>query len=366
VRLQFSRPMDTSLFPRATLGRNTQLDEVTLSASGDTEGWQRTVYTDDTWVGETVLIDDGNLVDSWRLAISATDPFGLKLDAAPDTIASYTAGERHWANYEDSTGNGNDGGVDTRHTMGPGVRGDFPSILVASPSAGERLAGGDDYIISWTAPNAPGFAQSLSLSTDGGVSFAALAENIPSDAQRYRVTMPRLATDRGRILLLATEPVSRNIMVAVSPADFSIGVNVGSNVDIGFVSSEKVDLNWTDTSSDDPPITTSGPSRLIVNLSISNLGNTPIASPFLRVAEMNRHLVLTRDPKSRSTAGARLNVDAGDDNTLSPGETANARLVVGLVKSKKFFLSVEIYGVPGEPITPASAVTVWTGKPRTR
>ncbi len=366
VRMQFSRPMDTSLAPRATLGRDTQLDEVTLAVISENEGWQRTVYANDTWVGETVLIDDGNLTSSWRLAISATDPFGLKLDAVPDTIAAYTAGASHWANYEDSTGDGNDGGVDTRHTIGPGVRGDFPSILVASPAGGERLSGGDDYIITWTAPNAPGFAQSLSLSTDGGVSFALLAENIPSDAQRYRVTMPRVATARGRILLLAVEPVSRNFMVAVSQADFSIGLNVGSIVDISFVSSEKVDLNWSDMSSDEPPSTANGASRLIVNLRIANKGNTPIVNPFLRVAEMNRHVLLTRDPKSRWTEGARLNIDAGSDDTLSPGETVDARLVVGLVNPKKFFLSVEIYGVPGEPIIPANAVTVWTGKPKTR
>jgi hypothetical protein len=59
-------------------------------------------------------------------------------------------------------------------------------------------------------------------------------------------------------------------------------------------------------------------------------------------------------------------VDAGSDNTLSPGETVDARLVVGLLAAKKFFLSVEMYGVPGEPIIPASAVNVWSGKPRTR
>jgi len=272
----------------------------------------------------------------------------------------------HWENYEDSTGGGSDGGVDTRHSIGPGVRGDFPSILVASPGGGERLAGGDDYIITWTAPNAPGFAQSLSLSTDGGVSFASLAENIPSDAQRYRVTMPRVATTQGRIQLLATEPVSRNFMVAVSQADFTIGLNVGSNVDVSFVSSEKLDLNWSDTSSDEPPNTASGASRLIINLRIANQGNTPIVNPFLRVAEMNRHVLLTRDPKSRWSEGARLNINAGDDNTLSPGETADARLVVGLVSPKKFYMSAEIYGVPGQPIVPSNAVTIWTGKPRPR
>lgn len=364
VRLQFSKPMNASLSPLATVGRDGKLDEVTLSTVN--EGWQRTAYANDTWVGETVLIDDGNLTSPWRLAISATDSLGSLLDGAPGTIASYTAGVSHWENYEDSTGAGNSGGVDALHTIGPGVRGDFQSILVASPGGGERLAGGDDYIIVWTGPNAPGYPQLLTLSTDGGVSFDTLAQNIPSDAQRWRVTMPRVATARGRIGLLAVEPVNHNPMAAMSNADFSIGLNVGSNVEISFVSSDKVDLNWSDTSPDEPPSTASGPSRLILNLRIINRGNTPIVSPFLRVAEMSRHVLLTRDPKSNWTEGARLNVDAGSDNTLTPGETVDARLVVGLVKDKKFFLSVDIYGVPGVPVVPASAVNIWSGKPRTR
>ena len=365
MRLQFSKPMDTTLAPVATLGRDARLDEVALAGIFG-NGWEKTVYANDTWVGETVLTDDGNLTSSWRLSISAADALGLKLDAAPNTIATYTAGMSHWANYEDSTGAGNDGGTDTLHSIGPGVRGDFPSILVAAPEPGERLAGGDEYVITWTAPNAPGFAQSLSLSTDGGVSFASLAENIPSNAQSYRVTMPKLATARGRIQLLATEPVRNNFMVAMSQGDFSIGTNVGSQVDITFLSSERVDLNWSDTSSDEPPNTASGPSRLIVNVRITNRGSIPIVSPFLRVAEMNRQVLLTRDPKSRWTVGARNYIDAGSDNTLSPGETVDARLVVGLLKQKKFFLSVEMYGVPTAPVGPANPVFIWTGKPKTK
>ncbi len=366
VRLQFSKPMDTSAIPRATMGRDGRLDEVTLLDSNETDGWQKTAYANDTWVGETVLISDGNVTSPWKLAISATDPLGLMLDASPSSIAIYTAGARHWDNYEDSAGNGNDGGVDTLHELGPSVIGGYPSILVGSPGGGERLAGGDDYVIAWTAPNAPGFPQYLSLSTDGGFSFAALAENIPSDAQRYRVTLPLVATTRGRIGLLAVEPLTHNTMVATSVADFSIGLNVGSNVDVSFISSEKVDLNWSDTSPDEPPTTASGASRLIVNLLITNHGNTPIMSPFLRVAEMTRHILLTREPKSNWTEGARLNVDAGSDNTLSPGEAVAARLVVGLVNPKKFSLSVSIFGVPAEPVVPASAVEVWRGKPKTR
>lgn len=366
VRLQFSKPMNTSLAPVATLGRDSNLKEVTLSATRGDEGWQSTVYAYDTWVGETVLIDDGNLTSLWRLLVSASDLSALMLDASPVTVASYRAGDRQWSNYEDSAGSGNSGGADSIHTLGPGVPGDFPSILVASPDGGERLAGGDDYIISWTSPITPGFNQSLSLSTDGGFSFAPLAENIPYDAQRFRVTMPREATARGRIRLLATEPINHNFMAAVSMEDFSIGVNVGSNVDVNFVSSEKIDLNWVDMSTDEPPSTASGASRLIINLTVKNRGNIPITSPFLRVAEMNRHVMLTRDPKSTWTEGARFYINAGSDNILSPGETVDARLVVGLINAKKFFLSVNVYGVPDQPIVPASAADVWSGKPKTR
>ena len=366
VRLQFSKPMNTSLVPIATLGRDARLDEVTLAAITGNEGWQSTVYANDTWVGETVLIDDGNLTSFWRLAISATDTLGSMLDAVPGSIASYTGGVSHWENYEDAAGEGTVGGIDTLHTIGPAVRGDFPSILVASPGRGERLAGGDDYLISWTSPTSPGYAQSLSLSTDGGVSFAPLAQNIPSDAQRYRVTMPRIATVRGRIGLLAVEPVNHNLIAATSQEDFSIGLNVGSAVDISFSSSEKIDLNWEDVSTDDPPGTASGGSRLIINLRIANRGTTPIMNPFLRVAELTRNVLLTREPKSRWAEGARLNIDAGSDNTLSPGETVDARLVVGLTNSrKKFFLFVDVYGVSEPSIVPASAVNVWSGKPRT-
>jgi murein tripeptide amidase MpaA len=364
VQLQFSRPMNPSLIPTATLGRDGHLDEVTFSTAS--QGWQKTIYENDTWVGETNLVDDGNLTSPWQLAVAATSQTGLALDAAPATIANYTAGTNHWGNYEDAFGQGNDGGVDTVHTIGPGVRGDFPSILVASPAGGERLAAGDSYTITWTAPNAPGYPQLLTISTDGGFSFAPLAENIPSDAQKYVVTMPRFSTTRARIGLLAVEPVNHNPMLAVSQGDFSIGSNVGSTIQVDFVSSETIDSTWSDTSSDDPPQMASGPSRLVINLRITNKGSTPIVSPFLRVAEMSRHIVLTREPKSKWSEGARLNIDAGSDNTLSPGETVSARLVVGLLKQKKFFMSVDVYGVPASPVVPASAVEIWTGKPRNR
>lgn len=367
VKLQFSRPMNTSLPPRATVGRDGHLDELTLSVLNETEGWQKTVYNNDTWVGETVVIDDGNLTSSWQLAISATDTMGFMLDAVPDTVATYVAGMSFWNNYEDTSGAGNQGGSDTHHIIGPNVRGDFPNVLVASPNGGERLAGSDRYTIVWSAPNAPGFPQSLSLSTDGGASYGILAENIPPNAQRYDVTIPRVSTARARVRLIAVDPLSHNFLFAASQANFSIGLNVGSAVEVALVSSEKMDLGWSDTALDDPTTTASGTSRLTINLKITNRGNIPIVNPFLRVSELTRHVLLTRDPKSSWAEGARQSVDAGTDNELSPGESADAKLVVGLVSLKKFFLSVELYGVAsGGTIDPASGTNVWTGKPRNR
>lgn len=367
VRFQFSRPMNTSLAPRATLGRDARLDELTFSAINEHEGWQKTVYADDTWIGETVVIGDENLTSPWQLAVSATDPFAFLLDAVPGTTATYTAGVSRWQNYENPSGEGNNGGIDTQHVIGPGLRGDYPNVLIASPNGGERLAGEDSYTVVWTSPNAPGFPQSLSLSTDGGQSYVPLAANIPSTAQHYEVSIPRVSTARARIRLVAVEPTSLNFLFAASQADFSIGLNVGSNLDISFVSSERLDLGWSDASSNDPASTASGGSRLTVNLKITNRGSAAILKPFLRVAELTRNVLLTRDPKSRGTEGARQTIDAGADNALSPGETVDVRLVIGLVNAKKFFLSVEVYGVPsGGTINPASAVNVWSGKPRTR
>jgi hypothetical protein len=209
--------------------------------------------------------------------------------------------------------------------------------------------------------------QSLMFSTDGGVSYEAIASSLPLDFRRLDITVPAKPTTRGRIGLMVVEPVFRNFLIAPNQGDLTIGVNVGSAADISFVSSEKVDLNWNDASSDDPPQTASGASRLTLNLKITNRGSVPILNPFLRVAELTRNVLLTRDTKSNWAGGARQTIDAGDDNILSPGETADARLVVGITKSKKFSLSVELYGVASSgTITPASAVNVWTGKPRTR
>jgi hypothetical protein len=219
----------------------------------------------------------------------------------------------------------------------------------------------------WTAPNAPGSDQSLLLSTDGGFSFRTLSETVPPTAQRFEVTIPQLSTTRGRIRLVALDPASRNFIFAGSQADFSIGTNVGSAVEITFASSERMDLNWSDTSVDDPTNTLSGATRFAINLRITNQGSLPIVNPFLRVEELTRNILLTRDPRSGWAGGARMSIDAGPDNTLSPGETVEAHLVLGLTKAKKFSFTAGLYGVPlGGTINPADAVSVWSGKPKNR
>src|SRR4029078_13724372 len=106
-----------SLAPRATLGRDHVLDQLALTVVGDNEGWQKTTYTGDTWIGESVIIEDEDLTTPWRLGVSATDTLSLALDAKPETVAGYTAGASFWQRYEDSTGNGHAGGTHTTHTQ---------------------------------------------------------------------------------------------------------------------------------------------------------------------------------------------------------------------------------------------------------
>lgn len=368
VTLQFSKSMNPSLPPVATLGRDSQLDQITLAAITGEEGWHKSVYANDTWTGETIVLEDDNLTSPWQLAVSTNDPVGLILDASPATIANYTAGAGNWQGYEDSDGQGADGGVDTQHTFGPGVRSDYPNIFVASPNGGERLAAGDDYTFVWNAPSAPGFPQMLTLSTDGGLSFSTFASNIPPEVQRYTIRIPQLSTTQGRVRLVSNDTgPTHNLLIATSQADFSICSNVGSNADISFVSSERLDVNWSDTSPGDSPHSASGALRLMIEVRITNQGDVPILNPFLRVSELTRNVLLTRDPRTEWAEGARQTIDAGSDNTLSPGETVTARLAIGITKPKFFTLSVGLYGVAsGGTITPSSAVNIWNGKPKTR
>jgi carboxypeptidase T len=368
VVLQFSKSMNTALPARATLGRDERTDELTLVVAQPGQGWQKTVYENDTWIGETVITQDGNAASAWRLSVAANDAAGFSLDAAPDTIADYATGAGHWRNYEDSNNAGTEGGSDNRHLLAPTLNGDFPNIFVASPAGGERLVGGEPFSVAWTSPKDTGFhavRQELYLSIDGGANYERIVENIAGDVERYQIALPKTSTTRARIRLLAIEGTVGNSLVGDSQADFTIAANIGSGVDIKFISAEKLSLNWSDTASDQP---SSGSLRFVINVILTNRGSAPILNPFLRVAELNRgNVLLTRDPQSPSSVGARLSIDVGDDNTLSPGETAEARLIIGLVSKKKFNLSFDAYGVAmGGTIIPSSPSKVWTGKPKNR
>ena len=195
------------------------------------------------------------------------------------------------------------------------------------------------------------------------MSFTKLVEGIPGNVEKYSLKVPALATTAARLRMVAIESVFGNALYGDSRADFTIGANVGANVQISLDSSERQDVNWSDTSADQM---TSGAMRLVMNLRITNRGSVAIASPFLRVAELNRsHVLLTRDPQTQPGVGARQAVAVGENGQLAPGESAEARLILGLVSKKKFFMSVELYGVGvGSQIAPATATTVWTGKPR--
>ncbi|HKP85260.1 MAG TPA: M14 family zinc carboxypeptidase, partial [Blastocatellia bacterium] len=366
--LQFSKSMNTSLPPRATLGRDGRTDELVLVAAQPDQGWQTTVYENDTWVGETVITQDENATSPWQLSVAGVDTSGFNLDATPETIADYATGTGRWKNYEDANRAGTDGGTDNGHSLAPTFSGDFPSLFVSSPSGGERLVGGDTLNIVWTLPKEFGFntvQQELYFSNDGGASYERIGGDLPGNVEKYLFTLPKVSTTRARIRVLAIEGSVGNSIVGDSQADFTIASNVGSGVDVRFVSSEKVTLSWTDTASDERA---SGSLRLVINLTVTNRGNVPVANPFLRAAELNRgNVFLTRDPKSLPSVGARLSLDVGSDNILSPGETAEARLIIGLVSKKKFNLSVDMYGVAvGGTIIPSSPARIWTGKPKSR
>ncbi|HKQ03635.1 MAG TPA: M14 family metallopeptidase [Blastocatellia bacterium] len=366
VRLQFSKGMRTALPPRSTLGRDGKRDELTLIATTPGEGWQKTAYDNDTWTGETVITQDENLTSPWRLYVDATDMAGFNLDAEPATVAAYATGTGAWAAYEEAGGAGTEGGTDAIHQMAPTLAGDIPNLVIASPGGGERLVAGEPFAVTWTLPRQAGFQpvkQQLYFSTDGGISFTQLVEDIAGNLEKYSLTIPKVATTTARLRLVAIEGSFGNAIYGDSRADFTIGANVGANVAISLVASEKQDIDWMDNSAGQA---TSGALRLVMNLRITNRGSVAIASPFLRIADLNRsHVLLTRDPQTPPGEGARQVVDVGEDKQLAPGESADVRLILGLVSKKKFAMSVELYGVGvGSAVGPAAATSVWIGKPR--
>jgi carboxypeptidase T len=364
VRLQFSKTMRTALPPRATLGRDERTDELTLIATSDDEGWQKTVYDNDTWVGQTVITQDDNLTSAWRLYVTGSDAAGFNLDGVPSTLAVYATGTGKWQDYEEASGEGTDGGTDAANVMSPTLAGDTFNLVIASPGGGERLVAGEPFTVAWTLPRQVGFQpvrQELYLSTDSGASFSLLTDNIAGNVEKYSLKVPMIATTTARLRLLAIEGSFGNAIYGDSRADFTIGANVGAAVEIRVVSSEKQVVNWTDSSANQ---TASGALRLVINLRITNHGDAAIVSPFVRIANLSRsHVLLTREPQTQPGVGARQAFDVGEDGQLAPGESADVRLIMGLVSKKKFSMSVDLYGV-GDAIAPASATTVWTGKPR--
>lgn len=368
LRFQFSKPMATDSMPEVTIGRDAPFSELSVVPSA--LPWQKTLYAGDTWVGEVVIPSESGAGREWRLSVSATDGVGLKLDGKPETVASYAFGTNGWLNYEDSSGFPAVGGADQEHLLPATVRDGELIVLVGSPKGGERLAGGDQYRVSWTTPSTIGYIpdqQEVWISTDAGFLYAPILAGLPGRADSALVTIPQVPTSRALVRVFARGGSLGYTIFGDSEAQFTIGANVGSGVDLAFVSSELIDQGWTDSMAL-PEGSLSGPLRLAVNVAVTNRGNIPIVNPFMRVFEVTRgNILLSRDVNSFAGASARQSVQAGSDDTLSPGETTVVRMLIGLIKRKKFDLSVQLYGVPaGGNIAASNPVPVWTGKPRSR
>jgi carboxypeptidase T len=368
IRLQFSKPMDTTAQPAATLGRQPPISELILAPSDAGEGWQTTTYAGDTWVGEAVIPSGGDTTDSWRLSCSAIDKVPLNLDANPATKASYTAGAGGWSGYEDSTGAGSSGGADLTSILPPTVDASRLNIRVDSPAGGERLAAGDLLRVSWTIGTGSAFnpaGEQIWLSTDSGVSHFQIADGIPGSANSYIVTLPSVATNQARIRVLVQDAATGNFTFGDNQANFTIGENVGSSVTVAVVSSTVVEQSWSDSPTPGHGTSASGDSQLAITLNVTNTGSVAIATPFLAVDSMTRNVLLSREPDTDQAAGARQSINAGPGQILSPGNSAQVVVNVGLINRKKFSLGVNVFGAPlGGTVVASSAVTIWHGKPR--
>jgi carboxypeptidase T len=368
VRLQFSKPMDPSSQPAVSLGRAAPFTEINVAAANSSEGWQKTVYQNDTWVGETIVPQSSD-PNPWRLSVSATDATPFNLDGNPGTVASYALGTGAWQNYEDASGVGATGGADIRNVLPPTLQSSLLGITVDAPTGGERLAGGDLYTVAWTIPKGLSFTpaqEQVTLSTDSGISFTSIAEGISGSVNSFTITVPRIASIGARIKMLAQDVTTGNLIFGETPSNFTIGANVGTAVDVQVTNTQIVDQGWTDTPPAGQGTAATGDSRLVIDLSIANHGALPIANPFFRTSTLERgNVLLSRDGNSPQATGGRQSVDPGSDGLLGAGKTAQARLVVGLVTRKKFSFLVDFYGVPiGGSIVPASSFQLWHGKPR--
>ena len=167
----------------------------------------------------------------------------LKLDASPETVATYGVGTNGWLNFEGAEGEGTAGGTDRLHVLSPTFRADFPDLFVASPTGGERLVGG-------TVTASPGLSRRRRASSRSDTSYSCRPTAGPASTVSSRtyparrevlVVLPRIATTRARVRVLAREGTVGNALFGDSQINFTIAWNVGSGAEISFVSSERVD-----------------------------------------------------------------------------------------------------------------------------
>src|SRR5262249_44393589 len=134
-----------------------------------------------------------------------------------------------------------------------------------------------------------------------------------------------------------------------------------------FVSSSVLEESWSDSPTPGHGPAASGASQLAIRLNLTNTGSVAIATPFLGVDALSRNVLLSREPDSNQAVGARQPIDPGPSQVLSPGQSVQAVLTVGLVNRKKFNLAVTAFGVPiGGAVIPGSSTIVWQGKPRSQ
>ena len=119
--------------------------------------------------------------------------------------------------------------------------------------------------MAWILPKGAGSSRWTELLLpDGGASFAPLAAELPGALEQLPITLPAVVTTRARIRVLAIEGSVGTAVLGDGLSDFTIGANVGSAIDISFVSSEKVSQNWVDTSSPVPFEDPAGAMRCIL------------------------------------------------------------------------------------------------------
>ncbi|HKV41158.1 MAG TPA: M14 family zinc carboxypeptidase, partial [Blastocatellia bacterium] len=371
VRLQFSKPMDASQTPSVSLGRQSPFNEITATVSNSTEGWQSTVYGNDTWVGETAIPSGGDTVAPWTLAVSAMDTIPLALDGNPATIADYTAGSGGWQGYEDAAGAGSNGGADTQNLLPPSLPAGQLSITVDSPQGGENFAGGQPLTVAWALSSQTAFIpseQEIWFSTDSGVTFSEIAQGLSGQVSSFPITLPVTPTTGARVRVFARNLSTGGTALGDSAADFTIGANVGGGLRTTFVSSQVLSQSWSDTGpAGTNPV--SGLFELAITINVTNFSGTAIANPFLQIATLTGgDVLLSRDKASPQASGATQSIEGSSAGILEPGGTTQVRLLVGLVlRRKKFNLSANLFGVPtGGSVGGAGPIPIWVGKAHNR